>query len=229
MISSEQVKFMRLQHGWSQQQLASITDISVRTIQRIEKNSDCSLESKMALASAFGVAPNELDMQKNITISQHSQKLSAWLYLSLCIFLLAIVYWSAGTLQVLIYPKIILVFVVLFCAMSFISSGINSVLKILNMFHWLLFGKFEILSPHIYVKSLHKQINHAYAAGIAAYLFNGLLLFSRGNNFDMTTLYIQLTVSLICAMLYSVLLAELILRPFKQKLEMVWINVAVSK
>ena len=60
MISSEQVKFMRLQHGWSQQHLASITDISVRTIQRIEKDGDCSLESKMALASAFGVAPCRL-------------------------------------------------------------------------------------------------------------------------------------------------------------------------
>ena len=112
--------------------------------------------------------------------------------------------------------------------MSFISSGIDSVSKIFNMFRWLLFGKFEILNPHNYVKTLHKQVSHAYAAGIGAFLFNGLLLFSRENNVDMAIIYIQLTVSLICAMLYSVLLAELILRPFKQKLEMEWINVAVT-
>ena len=62
MISNDKIKYLRLQHGWSQEQLASITGISARTVQRIEKTGDCSLESQMALASAFSIAPDELTL-----------------------------------------------------------------------------------------------------------------------------------------------------------------------
>lgn len=52
---------MRKEKGWSQEQLATISGLSERTIQRIEKGGECSLDSKMALASAFEVSPVELE------------------------------------------------------------------------------------------------------------------------------------------------------------------------
>lgn len=52
------IKNLRLKHGWSQEQLANITGLSTRTIQRIEKDDEASLESLKALAHAF-----EMDIQ----------------------------------------------------------------------------------------------------------------------------------------------------------------------
>ncbi len=39
------IQKLRLQRGWSQQQLADLSGLSVRTIQRLEKGQDASTES----------------------------------------------------------------------------------------------------------------------------------------------------------------------------------------
>ena len=49
------VRKLRLQKGWSQEQLAHISGLNVRTIQRIERGQTPSLESKKSLAAAFEV------------------------------------------------------------------------------------------------------------------------------------------------------------------------------
>ncbi len=45
----------RLQRGWSQEQLAELSGLSTRTIQRLERGQTPSLESLKALASVFDV------------------------------------------------------------------------------------------------------------------------------------------------------------------------------
>ncbi len=49
------VKELRLQRGWSQEQLADLVDVSVRTIQRIERGFKPCLETSKALASVLEV------------------------------------------------------------------------------------------------------------------------------------------------------------------------------
>jgi transcriptional regulator with XRE-family HTH domain len=51
---------MRLERGWSQQQLAAISGVNVRTIQRIEGGQPASVETVKALAAAFEMEFNEL-------------------------------------------------------------------------------------------------------------------------------------------------------------------------
>ncbi|MEM7492734.1 MAG: helix-turn-helix transcriptional regulator [Pseudomonadota bacterium] len=46
---------MRLDKGWTQQDLAELCDVSVRTVQRVEKDGIASLETTLALASVFEV------------------------------------------------------------------------------------------------------------------------------------------------------------------------------
>ncbi len=62
------VQEMRLQNGWSQQQLADISGLNVRTIQRIEQGQSASLESFKALGAAFDVDFSQLqeDTVRNI-------------------------------------------------------------------------------------------------------------------------------------------------------------------
>jgi transcriptional regulator with XRE-family HTH domain len=49
------VQKLRLKHGWSQEQLADLSGLSVRTIQRIERGQAASVETLKALGAVFGV------------------------------------------------------------------------------------------------------------------------------------------------------------------------------
>lgn len=51
---------LRLQRGWSQEQLADLSGLSVRTIQRIERGGGASVESLKALAAVFEVDFHQL-------------------------------------------------------------------------------------------------------------------------------------------------------------------------
>jgi transcriptional regulator with XRE-family HTH domain len=54
------VQKMRLQRGWSQQQLADVSGLSMRTVQRIESGAPPSLETLKSLASVFDVSIEDL-------------------------------------------------------------------------------------------------------------------------------------------------------------------------
>ena len=49
------VQKLRLQKGWSQQQLADLSGLSARTIQRIEQGQSASVESLKSLAAVFEI------------------------------------------------------------------------------------------------------------------------------------------------------------------------------
>lgn len=49
------VRKLRIQHGWSQEHLAEISGLSVRTVQRIEGGKGAGLESYKSLAAVFEV------------------------------------------------------------------------------------------------------------------------------------------------------------------------------
>ncbi len=53
--NGEAIKKERTQRAWSQQQLAEVADLSVRTIQRLEGGSKASFETVQALAAAFNL------------------------------------------------------------------------------------------------------------------------------------------------------------------------------
>jgi PAS domain-containing protein len=69
-VCHEKVKKLRLDNGWTQEQLARITSLSYRTIQRIEKDGRCSLDSKMALSSAFGISFIELSIKSKTVLDR---------------------------------------------------------------------------------------------------------------------------------------------------------------
>lgn len=53
------IKKLRQRKNWSQEQLATMSGLSVRTIQRIESGNKASIESLKSLASVF-----EIDISK---------------------------------------------------------------------------------------------------------------------------------------------------------------------
>ncbi|HBY87471.1 MAG TPA: XRE family transcriptional regulator, partial [Colwellia sp.] len=57
------VRKLRLQRGWSQEQLAQFSGLSVRTIQRIERGKTAGLESLKSLAAVFEVTIQDLQQE----------------------------------------------------------------------------------------------------------------------------------------------------------------------
>ena len=67
------VQKLRLQRGWSQQQLAELSGLNVRTIQRIEKGQEPSVESLKSLAAVFNVEFSTLKEQGMVNVINESQ------------------------------------------------------------------------------------------------------------------------------------------------------------
>ena len=67
------VQKLRLQRGWSQQQLAELSGLNVRTIQRIDKGQEPSVESLKSLAAVFNVEFSTLKEQGMVNVINESQ------------------------------------------------------------------------------------------------------------------------------------------------------------
>ena len=67
------VQKLRLQRGWSQQQLAELSGLNVRTIQRIEKGQEPSVESLKSLAAVFNVEFSTLKEQSMDNVISETQ------------------------------------------------------------------------------------------------------------------------------------------------------------
>lgn len=77
------VRKLRLQRGWSQEQLAELTGLSVRTVQRMERGQRPSLESTRSMAAVFEVdlstfETGEPEMSEKVTVSDDEQAALAY-------------------------------------------------------------------------------------------------------------------------------------------------------
>ena len=75
------VQKLRLQRGWSQQQLAELSGLNVRTIQRIEKGQEPSVESLKSLAAVFNLdfsTLKEQGMDNVISETQSAEEILAF-------------------------------------------------------------------------------------------------------------------------------------------------------
>lgn len=95
LLVSETVKNLRTQNGWTQQHLAEICDVSVRTIQRVEKDGVASMETTLALASVFNLPNTALLMDSAVEGNDRPSIRTPWVHgmAGLALFLLGL---SAG-------------------------------------------------------------------------------------------------------------------------------------
>jgi len=68
------VKKLRLQKCWSQEQVSEFSGLSVRTIQRIERGHQASLESLKALAAVFQIDIHDLQPEHNMDAENSQTK-----------------------------------------------------------------------------------------------------------------------------------------------------------
>jgi len=65
-VSGAVVKKLRMDRNWTQEHLAQLAGVNVRTIQRVEKAGICDLETRSALSSVFQVDSKQLEGEAKI-------------------------------------------------------------------------------------------------------------------------------------------------------------------
>lgn len=65
-LNNKKVQALRTAKCWSQDELSAACDLSVRTIQRVEKTGVASLETTKALAAVFDISPSDLQKTQKL-------------------------------------------------------------------------------------------------------------------------------------------------------------------
>lgn len=73
-INTQLVLALRKKRSWSQEELATASGLNLRTIQRIESDGVASLQSRKALAAAFDVDVDELDIHVEPVMKRYEYK-----------------------------------------------------------------------------------------------------------------------------------------------------------
>jgi transcriptional regulator with XRE-family HTH domain len=73
-INLRDIKKMRLERHWSQDQLAEMSGLSIRTIQRIENGENAGLESLKSLAAVFEIIITDSDKKQEMEQIRKEEK-----------------------------------------------------------------------------------------------------------------------------------------------------------
>lgn len=221
MISTDIIKNLRGQHGWTQEQLATVSGVSTRTIQRIEKSGECSLESKMAIAAAFNVTPKCLVGNDSTKETDYvlSPKINVMSWVILLSVLLGILLVPNGTVEVRPHVNgVVMLFTLAALAVRVIDV---KELKLLIKYG-IGVGNLEKFTPIVHhIVNLNHLIRLTYISALFAFLFHGWhMSFVWPEESLFSSRFKELMAnSAIASILYSVVIAELVLRTFKLKLE----------
>lgn len=218
-VSKKLVKLMREERGWSQEQLAAICGISERTVQRVEKDGKCSLESKMALASALEVSPRDLEdsVQSDAVFEQKQIDWSSVTgYIILLIIVPILLYLLTNTHGIWEIGCVLLVDG-LTLAISTVSYGVDDTIR----FFWNSFSPVKEAASYeshkVPIVMANQVIKYAYTFGCLTSLVYLLVILTQApGRFQHINIVV---VEAATPIVYAILLIELWIRPFKHKLE----------
>lgn len=217
-ISNQILLKLRQDRGWSQEKLAAISGVSERTIQRVERDgASCSLDTKLALASAFEISPTELFQAPEPKDSKELRidwgGIVGLFVLGLASVLIVLLTGTSGRWE---------------AASAFIVLGLSIILSIMNYGAretYYLFDKTSwIVQYPVYVSGLNKTIiqaqsfmQNAYIIGVVASLISALTLVVHTEVLQLDPAGYLAIVSR--PLVYAILLVEFWFRPYKRKME----------
>lgn len=70
-LNGDMVRRLRLAKGWTQDHLAQLIERTARTVQRVERDGTCDLETRSALAAVLKVSASELDREPALTMPEY--------------------------------------------------------------------------------------------------------------------------------------------------------------
>jgi transcriptional regulator with XRE-family HTH domain len=218
-LSPERVKHFRKDNGWSQELLAKASGLSLRTIQRAEKDGNSSAETQLSLAAAFSISPKELFPVSSTLDVNWKRKSIMQSFLALVVVLGAVILLAilAGNISAFIDIASILFVLLFMYAATVISFGSSGLLKSIKGLSYLFASEISPTPATEFLSViLKKQIYFIYGAA-----FIGLLLgsISIHANVEESIVFHRAYAVNLLVLLYAAIIAESILRPLATKLE----------
>jgi len=219
LICVEKIKALRQDNGWSQDLLAKASGLSLRTIQRIEKEGNASAETQLALAATFNVSPKAL-----FVISSTPDVHWKWRNIMQTTFGLTVIIGAIIMLVILggginLYIDYAsLLFLVLFMySATVIAFGPHGLIKSITGLKCLFSNEISATPASYHLaRILNKQIIFLYGGAFIALLIGSIAIHS---NVSESLIFHRAYAVNILILLYAAFFAEGILRPLVTKLE----------
>lgn len=220
-ISADKVKAFRLDNGWSQELLAKASGLSLRTIQRLEKEGGGSAETQLALAATFNISPKELFVVSSTLDVNWKRKniMQSAFAMSIVIGVIVMLITLAGGFDPNIYfDAASALFLLLFIyGATVIAFGAHGMTKSMLGLKYLFSNEIADTPASQYLGViLTKQIYFAYGGAFIAVLIGSIAIHS---NVSGTIIFHRSYAVNLLVVLYASILAEGILRPLAAKLE----------
>jgi len=219
-ISRDNLIMLRKDRGWSQSRLAKLSGLGERTIQRIEKEGVCSLESAMALASVFEVSPKDLQgnnkVESEVIIPDHKVNWGGLIGIGVLIVCAGVVIELTSKYATWEMISFALVFG-LVIVLSFITHGVKKTVDCLCATSWLAIYPTNASAVTEKIILLNLFVRHSYIIGFISSLVTALTIINltdveADHFFDYVTYSVR-------PLVYATLLAEIWFRPLKNHLE----------
>ena len=221
LLSTEKLKKLRSENGWSQEVLAKATGLSARTIQRIESDGKASAESTLAIASVFNLSPQSLmatsnEIEVNWTRRVIMKNLLALVVISGAIAMLVIL---AGSTELVIDVQFGLFLVLFLYAATIIAFGTGGMLKSLEGLKYLFTDELVGGAQAKYLSELYNsQVKFLYGGALVGLVIGAIAILGKIDTYDNFIFQRASSVNLI-VLFYAALLAESIFRPLSLKLK----------
>jgi transcriptional regulator with XRE-family HTH domain len=221
-LAPERVKHFRKDNGWSQELLAKASGLSLRTIQRAEKDGNSSAETQLALAAAFNISPKELfpvSTHLTVTWKRKSIMQSFLALLVVCGAILMLILLGGNLAMFADFYGVL--FLILFTYSStIIAFGTHGFIKSLSGLSYL-FANEVTHTPASELLSFvyKKQVTFVYGASFIALLVGTVAIFASPEAIESETIFFNAFAVNILIVLYAAIIAEGIFRPLSTKLE----------
>lgn len=178
-VSPAMLAALRKERGWSQGKLAAISGVSERTIQRTEKDGPCSMDTKLAFATALEVSPAELSCPtKASQPGDPSQYVIAWsgafglFILGLAMAAVVLLTGTNGTWEI---ASLSIVWD-LTAVFSMIRHGAKQTYRLYNHTSWVVKYPKHAEGLNRLIVHANAGINNSYIFGVSASLITGVSL-----------------------------------------------------
>ncbi|WP_206486504.1 helix-turn-helix transcriptional regulator [Thalassotalea sp. G2M2-11] len=220
-LSPERIKQLRLDNGWSQELLAKAAGLSLRTIQRAEKDGNCSAETQLALAAAFDTSPKELfaiSTNPDVNWKRKNIMQSFLALLVVCGAILMLVL-LGGDLGMFADFYGVLFLILFTYSSTVIAFGSHGLIKSIYGLSYI-FANDINHSPASEFLSLilKRQVIFIYGAAFIAFLIGTIAIFSSEEAISTHSVFYPAFAVNLLIVLYAAIIAEGVLRPLSTKL-----------
>jgi len=220
-LSPERIRHLRKENGWSQELLAKASGLSLRTIQRAEKDGNSSAETQLALAAAFNISPQELfPVSSNPEVNwKRNNIMQSFLALIVVTGAIVMLFILGGELK-LFFDWISAVYLLLMMySGTVVAFGAHGLTKSISGLGYLFANDISHSPATDFLAEIYaKQIRFVYGGAFIGLLIG--IISIHGNYANIEAKYTIHAAYAVCLLvvLYSAILAEAILRPLSTKL-----------